>query len=191
MPSRIFVLRTPYSVLTYCTHASHANRSRPNVLRPTLRRLARQPAVGPRGERSGNCSTRRGCVLARLQIHFGHDEPGGCRRPTIHELNRRYLNHDWPTDVLSFVLDERDGHLEGEVIFSADTAAAEAAEIGWPARPSNCSTSSTACCTWSAIATRSAEDALRCGPPKTDTCAISALTNPTLRVPLRRSTNRF
>lgn len=53
--------------------------------------------------------------------------------PAIHELNRRYLNHDWPTDVLSFALDERAGHLEGEVILSADTAAAEAADIGWPA----------------------------------------------------------
>ncbi len=53
--------------------------------------------------------------------------------PTIRELNRRYLSHDWPTDVLSFALDERDGHLEGEIILSADTAAAEAAEIGWPA----------------------------------------------------------
>jgi probable rRNA maturation factor len=52
---------------------------------------------------------------------------------TIHELNRRYLSHDYPTDVLSFALDERDGHLEGEVILSADTAAAQAAEIGWPA----------------------------------------------------------
>jgi len=52
---------------------------------------------------------------------------------TIHELNRRHLDHDWPTDVLSFVLDDEGGHLEGEVIISADTAAASAREIGWPA----------------------------------------------------------
>jgi probable rRNA maturation factor len=51
----------------------------------------------------------------------------------IHELNRRFLAHDYPTDVLSFVLDQRDAHLEGEVVLSADTAAAAAAECGWPA----------------------------------------------------------
>jgi probable rRNA maturation factor len=52
---------------------------------------------------------------------------------TMHDLNRQYLEHDYPTDVLSFVLEEAGGHLEGEVIISADTAAANAADIGWPA----------------------------------------------------------
>ncbi len=51
----------------------------------------------------------------------------------MHELNHSFLDHDWPTDVLSFVLEDRDGHLEGEIILSADTAAAEAADVGWPA----------------------------------------------------------
>jgi probable rRNA maturation factor len=50
---------------------------------------------------------------------------------TIHDLNRRYLGHDWATDVLSFVLDNENGHLEGEVVISADTAAAVAEEVGW------------------------------------------------------------
>jgi probable rRNA maturation factor len=49
---------------------------------------------------------------------------------TIHELNCRHLDHDWPTDVLSFVLEDDGDHLEGEVILSADTAAAAAEELG-------------------------------------------------------------
>lgn len=51
--------------------------------------------------------------------------------PTIHELNRRYLEHDYPTDVLSFVLERSAKRLEGEVVVSADTAADRAAEYGW------------------------------------------------------------
>ncbi|MFT7643936.1 MAG: putative rRNA maturation factor [Pirellulaceae bacterium] len=42
---------------------------------------------------------------------------------TMHELNRQYLAHDYPTDVLSFVLEENEEMLDGEVIVSADTAA--------------------------------------------------------------------
>jgi probable rRNA maturation factor len=48
---------------------------------------------------------------------------------TIRELNRRHLEHDWPTDVLSFVLEDDGDHLEGEVILSADTAATAADEL--------------------------------------------------------------
>jgi probable rRNA maturation factor len=77
----------------------------------------------------------------------------------IHELNRRYLSHDYPTDVLSFLLDRRDESkgreapealgdepvalggepvappccLDGEVVVSAETARREAPQYGWTA----------------------------------------------------------
>ncbi len=44
----------------------------------------------------------------------------------IHRLNRQYLQHDFTTDVLSFVLDRSANALEGEVIASIETAAAAA-----------------------------------------------------------------
>ena len=53
--------------------------------------------------------------------------------PTMHELNRRHLDHDYPTDVLSFVLEQSNGELEGEVIVSIDTAESQAREYGWAA----------------------------------------------------------
>lgn len=51
--------------------------------------------------------------------------------PTIHDLNRRFLDHDYATDVLSFVLESTDERLEGEVIVSADTAARLAGAWHW------------------------------------------------------------
>jgi probable rRNA maturation factor len=50
--------------------------------------------------------------------------------PTIRELHRRYLGHDEPTDVISFVLERSEGRLEGEVIVSADTGLSAAARYG-------------------------------------------------------------
>jgi len=48
----------------------------------------------------------------------------------IREVNRRYLGHDEPTDVLSFVLERTGGRLEGEVIASAERAQAVASHYG-------------------------------------------------------------
>lgn len=50
---------------------------------------------------------------------------------TMHELNRRHLNHDYPTDVLSFLLEQSEDRLEGEIIVSADEAALNAPRFHW------------------------------------------------------------
>lgn len=71
-------------------------------------------------------------VLADAQVDSAEVSVAIVDDPTIHRLNRQFLEHDYPTDVLSFVLDEPP-HLSGEIIASVDTAAREAAEVGWPA----------------------------------------------------------
>ncbi|MFP6619780.1 MAG: rRNA maturation RNase YbeY [Pirellulaceae bacterium] len=50
---------------------------------------------------------------------------------TIHRLNVQYLQHDYPTDVLSFIMEQQPGYVEGELIVSADTAATESTRYGW------------------------------------------------------------
>ncbi|MDR1382467.1 MAG: rRNA maturation RNase YbeY [Planctomycetaceae bacterium] len=50
---------------------------------------------------------------------------------TIREINIRHLGHDYATDVVSFVLEQSENHLEGELAISAETAQERAAEFGW------------------------------------------------------------
>jgi probable rRNA maturation factor len=50
---------------------------------------------------------------------------------TIHQLNRRHLGHDWPTDVITFPLSEPgDEVLVGEIVVSAEMAGSTAREAG-------------------------------------------------------------
>ena len=65
------------------------------------------------------------CTMADISLAIVDDE-------TIHRLNRQFLEHDWATDVLSFVLQEPP-RLEGEIVASVETARREAAAVGWAA----------------------------------------------------------
>jgi probable rRNA maturation factor len=51
--------------------------------------------------------------------------------PTIHRLNKQFLDHDEPTDVISFPLSAPGaGTLEGELVVGTEVARAQAAERG-------------------------------------------------------------
>lgn len=49
---------------------------------------------------------------------------------TIHRLNRDHLGHDYPTDVVTYPYSAPDEPLAGEVVVSADHAAAQAGRFG-------------------------------------------------------------
>jgi probable rRNA maturation factor len=61
---------------------------------------------------------------AEISLAFVDDQ-------TIHRLNQRYLDHDEPTDVLSFPLSEPGARkLAGELVIGAEVAQREAAPRG-------------------------------------------------------------
>ena len=67
-----------------------------------------------------------GIASAEISIAVLNDE-------RMQALNRQYLQHDYATDVLSFVLahDAKLKSLDGEIIASSDYAAAQAPRYGW------------------------------------------------------------
>jgi len=54
---------------------------------------------------------------------------------TIQQFNRDFLQHDYPTDTISFPIEDRrsEGHLEGEVLVCTEIAKERAREFGWSA----------------------------------------------------------
>jgi probable rRNA maturation factor len=72
-------------------------------------------------------------ILAGEGVRAGQVSVAVVDDATIHEINRRHLEHDYPTDVISFVLESEEGYLDGEVVVSADTACTVGQDLGWPA----------------------------------------------------------
>lgn len=70
-------------------------------------------------------------VLLGEKVHDAELSIAVVDSTTMHALNLEYLNHDYPTDVLSFPLGETGGTLLGEVIVCADVAADVAARYEW------------------------------------------------------------
>ena len=76
-------------------------------------------------------------LLDKLVTHYSLADPeltlAFVTDPIIHDLNRRFLNKDAPTDVLSFPVGETgaDGHFYlGDIIISVPRAAEQAAGKG-------------------------------------------------------------
>ena len=83
-----------------------------SVNRPWMRQVARSVLEG------------EGIADAEISLAFVDD-------PTIQQLNRRYLDHDEPTDVLSFPLSDPGAkRLAGEVVVGAEVARAQAEDRG-------------------------------------------------------------
>ena len=72
-------------------------------------------------------------VLEGEQIHDAEVSLAFVDNATIQQLNKRYLQHDEPTDVLSFPLSEpKSRRLAGELVLGAEVAQGEANVRGHP-----------------------------------------------------------
>ena len=86
--------------------------------------------ANPRKLITPSCATARvvleseGVPEAQISLAFVDN-------PTIHRLNKQFLNHDEPTDVLSFPMSGPKAKcLEGELVIGAEVAKAQADERG-------------------------------------------------------------
>ena len=66
-----------------------------------------------------------GCAIASFSIVF-------CGRDVISDLNRRFLNHEDSTDVISFGLNEEHEPVDAEIYLCCDVARKQAEENNVP-----------------------------------------------------------
>lgn len=66
----------------------------------------------------------RGCLQGEIGIRVAGDAE-------IQQINRTHLQHDYPTDVISFGYLHQPPRVEGELVVSAETAARTAADLNW------------------------------------------------------------
>lgn len=72
-------------------------------------------------------------VFADASIPIGQVGVAVLTDAAIRQLNKQYLDHDYATDAISFLLERGTDYVEGEIAVSAETAQREAAHYGWPA----------------------------------------------------------
>ena len=74
-------------------------------------------------------------ILAGSGIRSGRINVVLVDSDTIQQYNRDFLQHDYPTDAISFPLDDRrdEGYLEGEVLACTEIAKTRASEFSWTA----------------------------------------------------------
>ncbi|TWT74090.1 rRNA maturation RNase YbeY [Allorhodopirellula solitaria] len=73
-------------------------------------------------------------VIAAASVGDCNDCHLGVRITTdavIHQINREFLQHDYPTDVISFPYALSPPKVEGELVVSLDTAVSQATDAGW------------------------------------------------------------
>lgn len=68
-------------------------------------------------------------VLKKAQIENAEMSIALVDDETIHGINRQFLRHDYPTDVISFPLSDSPAKLEGEIVLSVDTARRESEKV--------------------------------------------------------------
>jgi len=69
-------------------------------------------------------------ILAESKFSNGEISIAVVDDSEMHKMNVQFLNHDYPTDVLSFPLEKTNDFLAGEIVVSSDTAKKECGSHG-------------------------------------------------------------